>query len=174
MQNELVEPKRTYFSMFESFLAKLHGLMENIAPSPETLARRETLALQTACCGLLMEVARLDAAHAERKREIVAQVMREQFGLPDEEMAPMIENAGRPENRLTSYFKPVRLINKHFELPRKAHFIEQLWRVAMVDGNIDMYEDHLVRKFADLLYVPHTDFILAKNRVQASVEAQAN
>jgi uncharacterized tellurite resistance protein B-like protein len=156
--------------MFETLLTKLRGLIDEIAPSPETIARREALALQAACCGLLMEVARLDAANAEQKSRVVAQVMREQFAIQDAELAPMMENAARPENQLTSYYKPVRLINKRFDLARKAQFIEQLWRVAMVDGKIDMYEDHLVRKLADLLYVPHSDFILAKNRVQASIE----
>jgi uncharacterized tellurite resistance protein B-like protein len=159
--------------MFESLLTTLRGLIENIAPRPETLARRDALALQRACCVLLMEVVRLDTANAEQKRQVVAQVMREQFGISDQDSAPMIESAGRPENRLTSCFKPVVLINKRFGLARKAQFIEQLWRVAMVDGKIDMYEDQLVRNLANLLYVPHTDFILAKNRVQASAEAQA-
>jgi uncharacterized tellurite resistance protein B-like protein len=160
--------------MIESLLSKLRGLIENIAPSPETLLQRDALALQKACCGLLMEVARLDAANAEQKHKVVTQVMREQFGISDAEQAPIIEHFNRPENRLTSYFKPVVLINKRFGLARKAQFIEQLWRVAVVDGKIDMYEDHLVRKFSDLLYVPHSDFILAKNRAQASHEAKAN
>jgi uncharacterized tellurite resistance protein B-like protein len=31
-----------------------------------------------------------------------------------------------------------------------------------------MYEDQLVRKLADLLYVAHADFILAKHRVQTA------
>lgn len=53
---------------------------------------------------------------------------------------------------------------------RKLRFIEQLWRVAMADGNIDIYEEHLVRELADLLYVPHTDLILAKHRVQEAVK----
>jgi len=47
-----------------------------------------------------------------------------------------------------------------------VQFIELLWRVAIADGTIDMYEDQLVRKLADLLYVSHADFILAKRRVQ--------
>jgi uncharacterized tellurite resistance protein B-like protein len=36
-----------------------------------------------------------------------------------------------------------------------------------------MDEDQLVRKLADLLHVPHTDFILAKHRVQNGGEALA-
>lgn len=155
------------FSLLGSAIAKLRDVVENIAPSPETLAQREALAVQKACCSLLMEVARLDPSSPERKRKVVSQAMREQFGLPEEELAPMVASAGRQENRLTSYYRPVALINKRFAPEQKAQFIEQLWRVAMADGKIDMYEEHLVRKLADLLYVPHADFILAKHRVQA-------
>ena len=43
--------------------------------------------------------------------------------------------------------------------------VERLWRVALMDGAIDAYEDQLIRRLADLLYVGHTEFILAKHRV---------
>lgn len=152
--------------MLDSLLTKLRGVIEGVAPSAETLARRQALAVQRACCGLLMEVARLDHRDAERKREIVAQAMHEQFGIPDAVLAPMIADAGRPENRLTSYYEPVALINQRCGADERARFVERLWRVAMADGEIDMYEDQLVRKLADLLYVSHADFILAKRRVQ--------
>ncbi|MDD4881586.1 MAG: TerB family tellurite resistance protein [Gallionellaceae bacterium] len=148
-------------------LTKLNEFIDSLAPSPQSRIQRDASAVREACCGLLMEVARLDNANAEQKRGLVAQMMREQFEIPDADLSAMIDQAGRLENRLTSYFDPVKRINRRFEPHRKAQFVEQLWRVAMVDGDIDMYEDHLVRKLADLLYVPHNDFILAKNRVRA-------
>jgi uncharacterized tellurite resistance protein B-like protein len=158
--------------MFQSLQNKLRDIMERIAPGPETRLRQEMDAVQRACCQLLMEAARLEAANGQQKRQVVAQAMREQFEMPEADVTAMIEAAARRENRLTSYFDAVKLINSRFDLARKAHFVEQLWRVAMVDGDIDMYEVHLVRKLADLLYVPHNDFILAKNRVQASIDTQ--
>jgi uncharacterized tellurite resistance protein B-like protein len=42
--------------------------------------------------------------------------------------------------------------------------IELLWRVALSDVHIDKYEEGLIRKVADLLFVPHVDFIQAKHR----------
>ena len=152
----------------ESFLTKLRGLVARIAPDAEVRARQDALAVQSACCSLMVEVAQLGRASAERKREAVARAMREQFGNPDRQLASMIEESGRPKNRLTSYYRPVALINKRFSAAEKTRLIEQFWRIAMADGEIDMYEDHLVRKLASLLYVAHTDFILAKHRVRGS------
>jgi len=153
--------------MLTPLLAKLRALIENIAPGPGILAGRDALALQTACCGLLMEVAQLGSEGTDRKCKAASQAMREEFGIPNEELALMITGVTRPENRLTSYHGPVALINKGYAPDQKAQFIERLWRVAMADGEIDMYEDQLVRKLADLLYVSHDDFILAKHRAQA-------
>jgi uncharacterized tellurite resistance protein B-like protein len=154
--------------MPDSLLSKIRDVIESIAPSREILAQRNALAAQEACCALLMEIARLDAASTEPKLEAVRQAMRDQFGVAEADLAPMLANASTRENRLTSYYRPVALLNQRFVPEQKVRFIEQLWRVAIADGMIDMYEDHLVRKLADLLYVSHTDFILAKHRVQVS------
>ena len=153
--------------MLKKLPSALRAFVDNIAPSPEIRIRRELERLQQACCQLLMEVAQLEAVNAEQKRMVVTRVMREQFHMRESDLAVLIDQVARPENRLTSYFDSVKRINANFDAPRKAGFIEQLWRVAMVDGDIDMYEDHLVRKLADLLHVSHSDFILAKNRVRA-------
>ena len=52
-----------------------------------------------------------------------------------------------------------------YSLEQKIGLIESLWKIAFIDGVLDMDEEYLVRKIADLLYVPHTAFILAKNRI---------
>ncbi|HEY9097702.1 MAG TPA: TerB family tellurite resistance protein [Thiobacillus sp.] len=152
--------------MFRKFQKWLRNSIESHSPDQDTAPER---AIQHACCLLLMEVARLETTNAEQKRTLVAQMMREAFDLPEADIAAMIDTFSRPENQLTSYFEPASLVNRHRTAASKAHFVEQLWRVAMVDGTIDMYEDHLVRKLSDLLYVSHRDFILAKNKVQASM-----
>jgi uncharacterized tellurite resistance protein B-like protein len=37
-----------------------------------------------------------------------------------------------------------------------------MWQVAYADGVISAHENHLMRKIADLLYIPHSDYITAK------------
>ena len=41
-----------------------------------------------------------------------------------------------------------------------------MWQVAYADGHLDHYEEHLIRRVADLLYVEHRDFIQAKLAVR--------
>ena len=68
--------------------------------------------------------------------------------------------------RLTSYFGPVSVINRCFSVPRRVQLVEHLWRVAYADSGLDPYEDHLVRKLSHLLYVPHIELMLARQRVR--------
>lgn len=39
-----------------------------------------------------------------------------------------------------------------------------LWRIAYANESLHKYEEYLVRKIAELLYVPHSAFIAAKLR----------
>ncbi len=40
--------------------------------------------------------------------------------------------------------------------------LSPLWMVAYADGNLDKYEEHLIRRVAELTYVAHEDYIRAK------------
>jgi len=52
--------------------------------------------------------------------------------------------------------------------------VESLWEVAYADQHLDRYEDHLVRKVADLIHVRHSDFIRTKLEVKSRLEIGAN
>jgi uncharacterized tellurite resistance protein B-like protein len=41
-----------------------------------------------------------------------------------------------------------------------------MWTVAYADGDIDKYEEHLIRNVADLIYVPHSNYIHCKLAAQ--------
>jgi uncharacterized tellurite resistance protein B-like protein len=46
--------------------------------------------------------------------------------------------------------------------------VEYLWQVAFADGRLDAHEQHFMRKIADLLYIPHADYVAAKQRARGS------
>ena len=41
----------------------------------------------------------------------------------------------------------------------KTTVIEMLWRIALADNNLDKYEDYMIGKIADLLYIARGDVI---------------
>jgi len=124
-------------------------------------------AIPLAGATLLAEVARVD--HDVQEADLVAarEALQHLFALPPDKAQALLEVASRTENRPTSYHGIVSVLNRKLSREDKVRLIEHMWRVAHVDREIDMYEDHLVRKISDLLYLSHTDFIHAKHRARS-------
>ena len=43
--------------------------------------------------------------------------------------------------------------------------IKSMWRVAFADGDLDKYEERLIRQVSDLIHVPHSDFVRLKLKI---------
>ena len=72
--------------------------------------------------------------------------------------------AEEKNNEMISLYEWTSIINEHYEYPDRIKVIKSLWAVAHADNTIDKYEDYTIRKIADLLYVRHEDFIIAKHQ----------
>jgi uncharacterized tellurite resistance protein B-like protein len=123
--------------------------------------------LQLACAALLIEMTRADGVVDEQEQAAVARALRKAFALTEAETQKLIELAEQEAKDATCFHEFTRLINEHYSRAQKIELMELLWEVAYADAEMEKYEEHLVRKLADLLYVRHADFIQAKLRVQA-------
>ena len=121
--------------------------------------------LRLATIVLFLEMMYMDDKVEPREQEIILSLIYQNFSLTPEQTDSLIELAEQQRKAATDYFQFTSLINKEYSLEQKVRLIESLWKIAFIDGVLDMNEEYLVRKIADLLHVPHTDFIMAKNRV---------
>ena len=64
----------------------------------------------------------------------------------------------------TSLFDFTSVINQEYSYPERCRIIKLLWQAAFADYHIHHYEEHLIRRISDLIYVSHSDFIQAKLR----------
>ena len=126
----------------------------------------ETQSIQLATAALLVEVARIDRAFTERERAVVQRAVRERFGLSEPDAATLIELAEAEVSHAHDYFQFTSLVNRHFSAQQKLRIIELMWRVAYADDELSAHENHLMRRIADLLHIPHGDYIAAKTRAQ--------
>ena len=153
---------------FDNLLQSLSTSLQKLtgAETPEQQQSREALALQEAVATILYETARADHEVKESDLQIATNSLREIFALSEQQALDLMSHAAQPHQRPTSYHPLVKLINKKFSAEQKHQLVEHMWRVAHADLEVDMYEDHLVRKIAELLYVPHNEFITAKHRAR--------
>jgi uncharacterized tellurite resistance protein B-like protein len=121
-------------------------------------------ALRLAAAALLLEMSRMDPEAEDAERDAVTAAVREHMRLSHEEAEELIGCAEEERAQATDYFQFTSLINRSYTSRQKAQLVELLWRVAFADERLHMYEEHLVRRIADLLYVPHSAFIAAKHR----------
>ncbi len=136
---------------------------EAAQPSPE--AREHGLRL--AAAALLFEIVRADAEIKEEERMVVRAAIQGTFGLDQEEAEELMRLAEEESRDATSLYEFTHLIDKAFSPEQKKRVVELLWLVAFADGEKHAHEEHLVRKIAGLLHVPHPDFINAKIRARA-------
>jgi uncharacterized tellurite resistance protein B-like protein len=121
--------------------------------------------LHLATAALLFEMLRADNDEHPEERRALERALREQFDLSRAETHELAALADREAADAVSLYQFTGLINEHFSAHQKVQVVEMLWQVAYADGRLDPYEEALVRKIADLIYVPHRDFIRSKHRV---------
>lgn len=150
-------------------MQKIKQFFENhLAPGSSEMEQDPQHALRLAVAVLLFEVAESDyRQHPDEKAALVSAVQ-EHFHLSPGEARELLQLAAAEHADSTDYFQFTRLINQHYSPPQKVALIEALWRVAFADQKLHRYEEHVIRRLADLLYVPHADFIAAKHRVENS------
>lgn len=121
--------------------------------------------LKIATAALLIEMMRADYEASDSELDAVTLALRDTFSLSGEETAKLIDLAEQQARQATCYYEFTRLINQEYSADQKVKLIELLWQVAYADRNLQKYEEALVRKVAELIYVPHAEFIAAKHRV---------
>jgi uncharacterized tellurite resistance protein B-like protein len=126
----------------------------------------ERHSIELATAALLVEVVRFDREVEPVEREAVLRAVHAKFGLTGEEAATLVRLAEEEARQATDYYQFTSLINKRFSAEQKEQMIEQMWRVAYADAELSAYEQHTIRKIADLLYVPHRAYIAAKLRAR--------
>jgi uncharacterized tellurite resistance protein B-like protein len=153
-------------------LRRLADLIDNTLLGGAEDAGDETAehARRLATAALLVETARADFTVEDAELERLSTLVRQAFGLSAEETDELVALARAEADAATSLYEFTSRLNAHVTAADKVHMVELMWRVAYADGDLDKYEEHLVRRVADLLHVPHSEFIRAKLRAQPAPE----
>jgi uncharacterized tellurite resistance protein B-like protein len=130
--------------------------------APESTSEEK---LQLATAALFLEMMTMDDKVERAEQDIIRSLIEQNFSLTAEQTTLLLALADQQRKQATDYFQFTSLINKEYSVEQKVGLIESLWKIAFVDGVLDIDEEYLVRKIANLLYVPHSAFIMAKNRV---------
>ena len=106
--------------------------------------------LRLAVGALLLEMTHVDGEVWPEQREAVETAVHDHFDLDQNEADELLELAEAERTDSTDYFQFTSLINVAYTPEQKVKLIELLWRIAYANESLHRYEEHLVRKVADL------------------------
>ena len=115
-----------------------------------------------ACIALLLETSMADEILDESELMALKNTMQKDFQIDEDEIDELIDLAKENVEDSNSLYEFTRDINDNLDAAERVKLIESMWKIAYADGNIDKYEEHIIRKVSNLIYVAHSDFIKAK------------
>jgi len=117
-----------------------------------------------AVAALLVEVLRADYNVGPDERREVVRSVSAMLKLDAAAAEDLTAEAERHADQSHDLYQFTSQVNRTFSDEEKVALLEALWRVAQADAIVHKYEEHLIRRVADLIHVSHRGFIAAKLR----------
>jgi uncharacterized tellurite resistance protein B-like protein len=133
-------------------------------------AERDRHDIDLAAAALLVEVARADHEQSADEEAAMGELLATSLHLSQEEVEAILGRAGDAVEDATSLFEFTRLVNDHYSMDEKRELIRSMWQVALADRNLDKYEEHIIRRVAELIYLPHPEFIQTKHEALTAAD----
>jgi uncharacterized tellurite resistance protein B-like protein len=115
---------------------------------------------------LAYEIARSDGEISDDEATLLLGEIKkisEKVGKDEKDILKLIETYS---NDSISFYEFIEDINKHFTKKDKILLISFLWDVAYADSNLDVDEERLIRRIADLIRIKDMDVLKLKDRAK--------
>ncbi|RBW49979.1 TerB family tellurite resistance protein [Marinobacter sp. F3R11] len=147
--------------MIES-LKKLFSTPEATHPKPDAHQ------LAIAATALMVLLSRVDHDEDERELQAIVDCAIKAHQVTRAEAEAILADALAQAEHATSLYEFTGQINEHLDQEGKQSLLESIWQVALADDRIDKYEEHLIRRMADLLHLNHREFIQARHKAEST------
>ena len=145
--------------MFNFFKKKKEPVKKNI-PNIE---------IELTASVLAYEIARADGDILDSELLIILEEIKKiasKVGKSQEEILQTIQNFS---NNSISFYDFIEDINKDYSKKDKLHLLTFLWSVAYADNILEVSEERLIRRIADLIYLKNLDVLKIKDKVKNNI-----
>lgn len=150
--------------VLDSIKRLFEGRVVELARAEAPEAREHALRLAAAV--LLVEVSRADHVVSDEERTVMRAAVQGTFALSKDETDDLLAVAERQSRETASLYEMTHLVDETLAADQKKRIVELLWLVSFADSAKHELEEHMIRRIAGLLHVPHPDFIDAKIRAR--------
>ena len=147
--------------MFKSFFKK-----NNKEDKESKVIEEKTFSL--AC--ILVEAALVDEEFGQDEEMVILKILKKQFEIKDDNFVKeIIQKAIDNFKNSSDLVSHTKKIKDNWSLNDRIDVIEMLWRVCLVDGKLEPYEDMLIRRISGLIYVDDKSRNIAKQNALKKV-----
>lgn len=111
---------------------------------------------------LFYEIMRADDKFDDAEINVYRTLLNSHFHLTELQVDDLVELTQQTATLAADFVQFTRIINAKCDAKLRRSIIDSLWKIAYADGSVDAHEEHLIRRIADLLYIPHSQFIKSK------------
>ena len=144
--------------MFEKLKSAFKTKIETEEPSFDTL--------QISISALLIQTAAYDGVFDDIEKEKIKSLLKKYFDLTDEKLEELFSLSFIVNDESNDIQQFTRKLNENLDYDEKLEIIEMMWKIIIVDGRIDDYENSLIRKISGLLYVQDSDVGEIKTNIE--------
>jgi uncharacterized tellurite resistance protein B-like protein len=105
---------------------------------------------------------RADSKFEQLEQDSYRKQIDKHFSLSEAELETLCQLSQSQAEGAADYQQFTRVINDIYSPQEKRAVLDSLWSVAYADHELSPDEDYTIRKIADLLYIPHSQFIQSK------------
>lgn len=154
--------------MIKELVSRVVDVISKPKSESDSAEQREK-ALRMATAVLMLDVARADHVFDESEFDGVLQLVEKHFHLDPEEALELVNAADDRAEELVSLHEFTQRLHNNLDEAEKARIVGLLWQIAYADGNLDKYEDSLIRKIGDLLHVSRARVMKLKHDTEQSL-----
>ncbi|MCC7258261.1 MAG: TerB family tellurite resistance protein [Gammaproteobacteria bacterium] len=124
-----------------------------------------------AMAALLVEAARADHHVREDELEEISVLLAVRLDLDPEQATGLVQRARQAVERSVSLYEFTHPLHQALDYRQKQELVRMLWHVVLADRRLDKYEDYLIGKVSELLYVLRGDVLRLRHEVQQAQDA---
>ena len=141
--------------------------LKKLFSAPETEHHKpDARQIAIAATALMVQLSRVDNDEDERELQAIVDCAIKAHQLTREEAEEILSHALDQAEDATSLYEFTGQINEYLDQESKQSLLESIWQVALADDRVDKYEEHLIRRMADLLHLNHREFIQARHKAE--------
>jgi uncharacterized tellurite resistance protein B-like protein len=152
-------------------LASLKNLLGELASGAKHASRFAENDYRIGAAALLIHAAAIDGNMTEKEQEKLRVLLKQRFELDDDATSELIEQATTAEHDAVDLYHFTSTLNRVLDEAGRRRIVEMMWEMVYADGRVTEFEDNLIWRAADLLFVPSRERIEIRHRVAAKSAA---